>query len=775
MNEENIGNVENHSNVGQQTIINIQNMTGNIGLPDKKVNVISTVNIDQFDHQVNYLDEIIKGIVDKLGTDRIRQSSFEDWQAFYSALQNIVRLGMAQSATTGESKTFINNITSLYNDWQEIMIRSRENLPVDNVVCVFDKIVKEIDTYVFYRSVIERSAEHVKIRIKPNFDSYLKKVKEKYSMIKTILYRDQPKEFYSFYICNDIECPISIYKKTGTSFKPYKKTRNTDVISNVTFKKLSKCSRFVILTGTGGLGKSMMMRHLLLNAVENYQESQIIPLFIHLKDFNEVDESLFKWVFLKFKCLCSDITEDQFEDMLRRGSCLLLFDGLDEISTSNANRFEQELEELTAKFSENYFVISSRPHQDFISYSGFTVVKLKPFSKMQALTMIDNLEYKPHKSMVKIKFRTELDNNLSISHSAFIENPLLLSIMLFAFKQYADVPSQMHLLYREAFNVLSEKFKSNKYVGNRTLETGLTTEEFANYFAEICFRTYYDEKFELSEIEFSKYYHELKEHKKNNNKKPLASDYLYDLCLNVCLMYFENGKYHFIHRSFQEYFCALYFSKQKDEFISKIGDFFEMRSSRMFGDQTFNMLCDLIPEKVEEFIFIPFLERLFRKCDEEDGYHTFLKGMYPSIDYQIGDMTDFSYNSQQSFLYDYLLKTFNVYGSETYSFDDLPPHDDFLEDKFAYLEDEDYDGELFSFYDMSEEYMREYGMPEPVGWRYVLDITTILNEPEEYKQLLKVIDDDGFIYKLEYNKAREYLGSLKEKHKSSYKLLLDLL
>ena len=90
-------------------------------------------------------------------------------------------------------------------------------------------------------------------------------------------------------------------------------------------------------------------------------------------------------------------------------------------------------------------------------------------------------------------------------------------------------------------------------------------------------------------------------------------------------MYFESGKYHFTHRSFQEYFCTLYFSKQKDKHLESIADFFEHRRSRMYGDKTFNMLYDMISDKVEEYMFLPYLTKLYEHCDNEDGYWTFLE------------------------------------------------------------------------------------------------------------------------------------------------------
>src|SRR5699024_5130890 len=48
-------------------------------------------------------------------------------------------------------------------------------------------------------------------------NDYLTKAKEKYSTIKTLLYSEQPRKFYDFYICNDIERRIPVqgrYRRT---------------------------------------------------------------------------------------------------------------------------------------------------------------------------------------------------------------------------------------------------------------------------------------------------------------------------------------------------------------------------------------------------------------------------------------------------------------------------------------------------------------------------------------------------------------------------------
>ena len=68
-------------------------------------------------------------------------------------------------------------------------------------------------------------------------------------------------------------------------------------------EELSKIGNYIILSGTGGLGKSMMMRHFLLSAVADYYKTGILPLFVALKDFNDSYVDLAEYVFLKIKDL----------------------------------------------------------------------------------------------------------------------------------------------------------------------------------------------------------------------------------------------------------------------------------------------------------------------------------------------------------------------------------------------------------------------------------------------------------------------------------------
>ena len=456
----------------------------------------------------------------------------------------------------------------------------------------------------------------------PDYSTYLERIHDSFSSIRTLLYYENPKPFYDFYVCNTISMhPNFLYSmQDERMFHQFM----YDDITDATIDKLSVFSNYIIIMGTGGLGKSMMMRNLLLGSICNFKNSGMIPVFVPLKDYQEDDVDLFNYIYDKFtdNGKHHEVTHEQFENTLRHNRVQLLMDGYDEIKTNCVKVFESALKTFMRKYPNNFFIISSRPFDHIASFRRFLMMDLAPFSKSQSL---------PDEPSIKQKFNQQLEEKLYGTHREFASNPLLLTIMLMTFEQYAEVPSKMHIFYREAYATLSQKHDASKGAYKRALHTGLSADRFADYFAEFCARTYSDEKYEMSEEEIADYFDKLSIRKKSDDSTFGVEDFIYDLRHNLCLLYRESGKYHFTHRSFQEYFCALYYSKQKDRTLYQIGQSFERRKGVSFSDKTFHMLYDMIPEKVEEYIFLPVLKELFDDCEKKDGYWTYLSKYVGSI------------------------------------------------------------------------------------------------------------------------------------------------
>ena len=583
-----------------------------------------------------------------------------------------------------------------------------------------------------------------KVSVDDAFSGYMNSAKTKYGNIKTLLYKNEPKPFYSFYVPNNVE------HWAGRSLRAS--------LTNVTVESLTAVSNFIILGGIGGLGKSMMLRHLLLDAIEKYDDFHHVPVFIPCKDYT--GQPLADFIYSRIQTLNNIVSRDAFDSALSNGLCLLLFDGLDEMDGERGMRFERELDEFADKYPKNRYVISSRPYQAFAAFARFTVLQIQPFTKTQSVELIKRIEFREDEPDIKVKFLTLIQSARYDLHRSFIENPLLLTIMLLTFERYADIPTRMHNFYREAFVTLYKTHDANKGSYRRTFKSSLDIDEFSDYFAEFCFHSYRESKFEFSDIEFADYFGRLQA----NEKSVKSRDFAYDLYGNLCLMLLDGGKYCFTHRSFQEYFCAVFFSKQSEKFMHRLGAFFESRKQRMLGDSTFDMLYDMARPKIEANILIPYLQNLFNECDSKNGYWTFLEKMYPVITYENGEINDYTTITPESYLFGFVIGLLKVNWLK--HLEDLPDADHFIINEYATIQTDDDSFELAEISDpdtLLEEYDWLEEIPEAEGWRYRFNISDIFGR-KQFSDIAEALEDDGFVFKMEYNAARRYLDELVAKH-----------
>ena len=597
--------------------------------------------------------------------------------------------------------------------------------------------------------------------IPDGINGYLQKLKDKYDSITTLLYKDTPRPFYDFYVCNNVRKEVRDPKHPNQY--------SYETINDATLSKLIAVSKYIILSGTGGLGKSMMMRHLMLDAIQTYEDAQLIPLFIPLQDFDLSFDSITDYIYAEICNLWSELKKDDLITLLASGKALILLDGLDEIHTSKIPAFRKMLNSFVDRYHNNTFVISSRPFSGFKSFGRFTSLELQPFTKSQALALIDKLDFRSDSPKIKQRFRSLLNTELYYSHKGFSDNPLLLTIMLLTFEEYAEVPSQMHIFYQEAYQVLANKHDSTKGGYKRPLVTGWKVSDFANYFSYFCAATYSKGKTRFTYDDFDMYFRKLKEH--YHITDVTTDDFIYDLCSNLCLMYEDGSKYTFTHRSFQEYFCARYFSRQKDKNLSMIIPVFDRNDQTKKTDTTLQMLFDMIPAKVEEYIILPYLQQLVEKCESENGVQTFLQTIYPEFECADGDLRGQEETDPASNLYEFIRDHYQII-CDYVDPDDYPDIDKFTQSEFVWREDinqADYRDDLPAGY---EDW---YGEPEVTGRIYCFDWDRIFNQPDRYKELIAVINDSNKPFVKEYNDIKRLMRELTKKAKPSGDDLFDIL
>lgn len=587
--------------------------------------------------------------------------------------------------------------------------------------------------------------------------SYMEALRNKYNRIPTILYKEALTPFNNYYVPNNIEWHKLI---PGERFR-----YEIKIIQNVTITKLMEVSRYIVLSGTGGLGKSMMMRRLLISCIDNYKDQGLIPFFIPLKDYDTSFNTMIEYVYAAASPLWSELSVESLENILTNGKAIFLFDGLDEVHASMLSDFTKKMNAFQDRYANNAFVISSRPYSNFQSFNRSTVIYLRPFTKSQAIDLVKRYNYRSDAPRLQERFLTQLDNELYANHKGFSDNPLLLSIMMLTFEMDAEVPSVKYLFYQEAYTVLSRRHDAMKDGYSRKLATGWNANQFADYFAYFCAITYSDGKISFTLTEIEHYFRLLK--KKYNIKDVTTDDFIYDLINNLCLMYQDGLSYSFIHRSFQEYFCAKYFNAQLDELLVHVIHLFDRDDRTKKVDTALEMLYDMKPKAVEKYMIIPYIKGLIEDCESKDGIWTFLDRLYD--DYEMADgeaWADEDNCKPHSNLYEFILHLYNV-ELITPNPENYPRIEAFLQDTLVYREDTKEDDWKDN---LPYDYEDEYGEPTVTGNLYVIDWHKARQKNSTLRYstpFISAVEDPCNAFMKEYNAIKQLLKQLEEKYSAS--------
>lgn len=439
------------------------------------------------------------------------------------------------------------------------------------------------------------------------YSDYLQNTYERNSKIKTLIYRRIPKDLYSFYECVGVQYKNSIIDT-----------------SNVTH--LLNISNKLIITGTGGIGKSILLKHLFLNTIKN---TEYIPVLIELRKFNNIetkDISLYNAIYQNLSDNGFKLEDEYYSYSLSEGGYVILLDGFDEVNREKVGKVSEEIKNFSGKYNDNRFLISSRPSDNFIGWNDFHEMTACQLTKEQALSLIKKIEFD---ETVKDTFYNLLNNELFERYHSFASNPLLLTIMLLTFNNHASIPEKLSDFYEEAFATLFNMHDATKDCYVRDIRSSLGGEDFKMIFAYICFKSYFKGDFEFSEARLRDYIQQAKE--KFSNKFFTVDDFQEDLTLSVCMLVKDGLNYRFTHRSFQEYFAAWYTCKLTDDVQNKLLSGWLSESNSCITDEYMGMLFDFQMDKVNKIILCPGIKTI-KSIYEADGFSCdLLRKMFEGI------------------------------------------------------------------------------------------------------------------------------------------------
>ena len=429
-------------------------------------------------------------------------------------------------------------------------------------------------------SVVKGAKAEITLKLKTAYASYIEYLEERYGKAKSFFFRSTPTDIYEFYV------PLGV---------------------NVGNKKLEKVSldsivdvtKQIVVSAPAGSGKSMLLRHFLLNAL---RKSDRIPIFIELRNLSNSNNTVFDEVEQTLKDSGFNLGIDYIKKAMKFGHFVILLDGFDEIDFDSRDRISKQVVKLARTYRDCVFVVSSRPDDTFSGWNDFTELSITPLTVDDACELVNKL---PVDIEIKSKFMKDLQGFLFSRHESFLSNPLLLSIMLLTYGENAEIPQKLSLFYNQAYFALYNRHDALKGGYQRERKTSLDSQDFERVFATFCLQTYDQRKFSFSRSDALEY---IRKSKHFVSMEFGEEDFLHDCLQSVNLLMEDGLSLVFSHRSFQEYFVARYIHsadpRVQPQLINKFLPFIRR-------DSVFKLLFEINPGLVERELLIPGLKRIF--------------------------------------------------------------------------------------------------------------------------------------------------------------------
>ncbi len=428
-------------------------------------------------------------------------------------------------------------------------------------------------------SAMKGTKNVIRARLASTYRAYLKRVLDRHSRAKSFFVRSEPLPIYEFFVPPNISSQQRVLKAPGAA-------------------ELAAVAPAAIVSGSGGCGKTMFMRHLL---VSNLVQQHKMPVLLELRQLNagrtKVRTALLDT--LNSNGLRAD--DEYFELALEAGHFCLLLDGFDELELGIRARIAKEIQHLAEKYPQNWIFLSSRPDSNLEGWQGFSLFSVEPLDLSQSIELVEKL---PFDDPIKAKFIEALRSGLYKEHESFLSNPLLLSIMLLTYSDIAHIPSKLSIFYNQAYESLFQKHDALKGGFQRKRRTPLDIQDFATAFAAFCVQTYDRREFSFSRTKALEYFDQAKA---ISGLDFDSEGILDDTVQAVCLMIEDGLEITFAHRSFQEYFVA--------RFITSIPPAAKEKLIRRFTksvepDSVMQLLFELDPYAVESHYLLPMIEKL---------------------------------------------------------------------------------------------------------------------------------------------------------------------
>jgi hypothetical protein len=392
--------------------------------------------------------------------------------------------------------------------------------------------------------------------------------------VKTLWQIDKPVDVESFYCDSHV-----LLRKPGAK-NPYRK--KIDFVSDLDSK-----DNFVI-QGIAGQGKSILLRHLFINEATLGNH---IPIFIELRRIQK-NETLLTHILRFLQIL--DLPDDNklFQILLKSGKFMFFLDAFDEISKDQMPSILNELEYLTSLSRSCQFIVSTL----------FNVVSLDHLRHNEYQQLIRKLSTnEEYADAIIARIRAQQP-----SISELLCTPLLVTLLLVAYKSYQTIPLQLSDFYNSIFLNLLQRHDGTKPTFTRARGCSLNDTQYRQLFDAFCFQS---RKYDTTLFDYQQVYCSVEKAMSSLDIKEDIDAYIKDIKSITCLLLEESGQYRFIHRTIQDYYAASFLKNLPEPSATKFYQTCLDESTIVPWRQQLHFLADIDKYRYAKYYLIPLCSR----------------------------------------------------------------------------------------------------------------------------------------------------------------------
>ena len=350
------------------------------------------------------------------------------------------------------------------------------------------------------------------------------------------------------------------------------------------FKKEN--GRGITIIGAPGSGKTTLLYHVLLALVEHnewyYDIYARIPILLYLREHidqmtSEEPPPLGALVEDRFKKLKKRLNPPTgwFERQLRKGKCLVLLDGLDEVADlEKRKKVSTWVDNQIKRYLRSCFIVTARPHGfEAAPVECADVIKVRPFNPEQVRLFIHNW-YLANEITLAKKSDSAISEQAKNGAEDLLEllktnpalndltiNPLLLTMVVMIHRHLGKLPGSRVQLYADICQVLLERWRDQKNIPKHYDLRGNQKLTILKPLAEHMMK---NEKRDISTEDAMQQIRPILE--RTNLSLEQQSSFLRDIQDNSGLMLeVEQDQWAFAHLSFQEFLTASYWVGVSDD------------------------------------------------------------------------------------------------------------------------------------------------------------------------------------------------------------------